>query len=109
MFQLKTVEQKQPEEKNPLEDITLTFKCLSLGTELSATFNLVSPSRLAKFGESLPFLNTKVSSSVDIVFFRETTCTLAKNFYCYVFEMATERVVSTFFRSLLIFCTAVSV
>ena len=26
--------------------------------------------------------------------FRETTCTLAKSFYCYVFEMATERIVS---------------
>ena len=40
-------------------------------------------------------LQTKKPENV-FSYFRETTCNMAKNFYCYVFEMTTERIVSSY-------------
>ena len=47
---------------------------------------------------SFLFYTTHPKRNISFSVFRETSCTLAKRFYCYVFEMTTERIVSVFFH-----------
>ena len=46
---------------------------------------------------SFLFSTTHPKRNICFSVFRETTCNLAKTFYCYVFEMTTERIVSFFY------------